>query len=44
MDKEYDGASNEVKKWFKKLAVGLFVSYIFATHKPGGIIERREGA
>ena len=25
VDKEYDHVSNEVKKWFKKLAVGLFV-------------------
>lgn len=42
VDKEYDTVSNEVKKWFKKLAVGLFAKYLFY-YKLGCIIEGREG-
>ena len=33
MDKECEGMITEVKKWFKKLAVRLFTSFITNTRK-----------
>lgn len=40
VDKEYDGVSNEVKKWFKKLAVGLFITYL-CYYKPRYYSEKK---
>ena len=42
MDKEYDSISAEVKKWFKKLAVRIYV-VLDVRFYPFFVTERREG-